>query len=70
MLSRTAGNLYWIGRYLERADFTARLIEATQRLAALPSSYGGASNAWESALAAACQTDGFAATGLALTSMR
>ncbi|WP_017669417.1 alpha-E domain-containing protein [Sandarakinorhabdus sp. AAP62] len=66
MLSRTAGNLYWMGRYLERADFSARLIEATQRLAALPSSYGGASNAWESALAAACQTDGFAATGLAV----
>ncbi len=66
MLSRTAGNLYWMGRYLERADFSARLIEATQRLAALPSSYGGASNAWETALAAACQLDNFAATGLAL----
>lgn len=64
MLSRTAGNLYWMGRYLERADFTSRLIEATQRLAALPSSYGGASNAWDSALAAACQIDNFAATGL------
>ncbi len=70
MLSRTAGNLYWIGRYLERADFTARLIEATQRLAALPSSYGGASNAWESALAAACQTDGFAPPALPSTNMR
>jgi uncharacterized alpha-E superfamily protein len=66
MLSRTAGNLYWMGRYLERADFSARLIEATQRLAALPSSYGGASNAWETALAAACQLDNFAATGLPL----
>jgi uncharacterized alpha-E superfamily protein len=65
MLSRTAGNLYWLGRNLERADFSARLIEATQRLAALPSTYGGTSNAWESALAAACQIDGFAATGLA-----
>lgn len=66
MLSRTAGNLYWMSRYLERADFSARLIEATQRLAALPSSYGGASNAWETALAAACQLDNFAATGLPL----
>ena len=56
MLSRTASNLYWMGRYLERADFTARLIEATQRLAALPSSYGGAGNAWESALAATWMT--------------
>lgn len=67
MLSRTASNLYWMGRYLERADFTARLIEATQRLAAFPSSYGGATNAWESALAASWQTHNFADTGLPVT---
>ncbi|OYU15553.1 MAG: hypothetical protein CFE37_05410 [Alphaproteobacteria bacterium PA4] len=66
MLSRTAANLYWMGRYLERADFTARLIEATQRLAALPSSYGGAGNAWESALAATWMTQAYAARGLPL----
>ncbi len=64
MLSRTASNLYWMGRYLERADFTARLIEATQRLAALPSSYGGATNAWESALASTWMTQSFAERGL------
>lgn len=66
MLSRTASNLYWMGRYLERADFTARLIEATQRLAALPSSYGGAGNAWESALAATWMTQAHAARGIGL----
>ncbi len=66
MLSRTAGSLYWVGRYLERADFTARLIEATQRLAALPSSYGGASNAWESALAATWMTAAHKERGLGL----
>ena len=27
MLARTAANLYWIGRYMERAQFTTRLIE-------------------------------------------
>ena len=32
MLSRTAASLYWLGRYVERAEFTARLIEATMRL--------------------------------------
>jgi uncharacterized alpha-E superfamily protein len=66
VLSRTASNLYWMGRYLERADFTARLIEATQRLAALPSSYGGASNAWQSALAATWMTHAHAERGLAV----
>ena len=66
MLSRTASNLYWMGRYLERADFTARLIEATQRLAALPSSYGGAGNAWESALAATWMTSSHAKRGIGL----
>lgn len=53
MLSRAAGNLYWTGRYVERADFLSRLIDATLRLAALPSSYGGDVSAWGGALAAA-----------------
>jgi len=64
MLSRTASNLYWMGRYLERADYTARLIEATQRLAALPSVYGGSTNAWDSALAASWMTHAFSDRGL------
>ena len=33
MLSSTAKNVYWMGRYLQRAKSTARLIEATQRMA-------------------------------------
>ena len=53
MLSRTAGALFWTGRYVERADFVSRLIDATVRLAALPSSYGGDVAAWSGALAAA-----------------
>ncbi|MBS0550619.1 MAG: alpha-E domain-containing protein [Proteobacteria bacterium] len=32
MLSSTAKNLYWMGRYLQRAKTTARLIEASQRM--------------------------------------
>jgi uncharacterized alpha-E superfamily protein len=64
MLSSTAGNLYWVGRYIERADFLSRLIEATLRLASLPQSYGGATNAWESALEAAWMTEAHAARGL------
>ncbi len=51
MLSRTAANLYWIGRYMERAEFTTRLIEATLRLSSLSYGADAASAAWESALA-------------------
>ena len=36
MLSRTADNLYWIGRYVERAENTARLLSGTQRLSLMP----------------------------------
>lgn len=41
MLSRTADNLYWLARYMERADFLSRAIEASRRLASLPKTYGG-----------------------------
>ena len=53
MLSRTADNLFWLARYMERADYVARIVEATQRLSALPTAYGGAGTEWESALASA-----------------
>ena len=33
MLSRTADSLYWLARYVERADFLARILDATLRLA-------------------------------------
>ena len=53
MLSRTADNLYWLSRYTERADFVARILDATLRLAVLPSSYGGERNEWEGAVSVA-----------------
>ncbi len=54
MLSRTADNLFWLSRYVERADFVARILDAAHRLASLPTSYGGGeTNEWESALASA-----------------
>src|SRR5215212_2553638 len=53
MLSRTADNLYWMARYVERAEYLARILETTQRLATLPVAYSGSSNEWESALATA-----------------
>src|SRR6201999_26874 len=50
MLSRTAENLYWLARYVERAEYLARAIEATLRATALPDAYVGKTNEWESAL--------------------
>ena len=35
MLARTADNLYWLARYVERAEFLARILEVTRRLTTL-----------------------------------
>ncbi len=66
MLSRTASALYWLGRYIERADFIARLVEATVRLDALSARPAGEA-AWKSALAVSYTDDAFALTGNPLT---
>ncbi|HEV7874486.1 MAG TPA: alpha-E domain-containing protein, partial [Enterovirga sp.] len=49
MLSRTADSLYWLSRYVERADFGARILEAALRMSSLPQSYVGDHSEWESA---------------------
>lgn len=36
MLSRTASDLYWLSRYLERAENTARMLEASHSIAMMP----------------------------------
>jgi len=59
MLSRTADNIYWLARYVERAEYLARILEATQRLTALPLAYTGSTNEWESAVATAGCTAAF-----------
>ena len=66
MLSRTASSLYWLGRYTERADFIARLIEATVRLDALSARPAG-DDAWRSALIVTYNEDAFAETGESFT---
>jgi len=62
MLSRTASSLYWLGRYVERADFIARLVEATVRLDVLSPTPAG-EIAWASALAVIDAQEAFEASG-------
>ncbi|MBV1701007.1 MAG: alpha-E domain-containing protein [Hyphomicrobiales bacterium] len=59
MLSRTANNLFWLARYMERADNLARVIDVASRLASLPSAFAGKSNEWEGAVASASCRDEF-----------
>ena len=59
MLSRTADNMYWLARYVERAEYLARILEATQRLSAVPTTGSAATNEWESAVATAGCAAGF-----------
>tara|TARA_Y100000814_G_scaffold256843_1_gene205726 strand:- start:156 stop:1109 length:954 start_codon:yes stop_codon:yes gene_type:complete len=51
MLSRTAENLFWIARYIERAESMSRLIEMGSRMAMLPTFAGR--EEWRSILIAA-----------------
>lgn len=59
MLSRTADSLYWTGRYVERADYLARILDAASRLSALPASGETANDPWRSALQSSGVADRF-----------
>lgn len=61
MLSRTAANLFWIGRYLERAETAARLLDVGARITLLPNTTEGYQNEWESLLRATGTGGDFAA---------
>jgi len=50
MLSRTAENLFWSARYIERADSLARLLEVGYRISLIPNTKSGYLNEWESIL--------------------
>ena len=57
MLSRTADNLFWLARYMERAENMARILEAGYRLAAMGIDVGAGDTEWHSTIVAAgCET--------------
>ncbi len=63
MLSRHAESLFWTGRYLERAESTARLLDVTYH-SLLETAPGEEAQAWQSVLSAVLRLDrGFAETG-------
>jgi uncharacterized alpha-E superfamily protein len=61
MLSRTASNLFWMGRHLERAETAARLLDVGQRITLMPNTDEGYQNEWNSLLRASGTADAFAA---------
>lgn len=50
MLSRTADHLYWMARYIERAENVARVLDVTYHMSLLPSEPGHELALWETVL--------------------
>jgi uncharacterized alpha-E superfamily protein len=62
MLGRTANDLFWLSRYLERAENMARLIEVGYRIALLPREGEGYNEEWRSTLQSAGCEAGYLAS--------
>ncbi len=58
MLARTANNLFWLARYLERADYLARLLQVAGHMSAVRVD-SQPNNEWESAIVAAGCHEGY-----------
>lgn len=50
MLSRTADHLYWMARYIERAENTARMLDVNVQTSLLPQSAQAAEQGWRAML--------------------
>ncbi len=50
MLSRTADHLYWMARYMERAENIARILDVNHRMSLMPQSEVQAEQAWGATL--------------------
>ena len=46
MLGRTASSLFWMARYMERAENIARLMQVGHRISLTPDSTGGYREVW------------------------
>ena len=61
MLGRTANDLFWMSRYIERAENIARLLEVGYRIALLPREGHGQDEEWRSTLRSAGCDKGYLA---------
>jgi uncharacterized alpha-E superfamily protein len=59
MLGRTANDLFWMSRYIERAENMARLLEVGYRIALLPGQSHGHDEEWRSTLRSAGCEQGY-----------
>ena len=50
MLSRTADHLFWMSRYTERAENTARMLNVSYETSLLPQSSATVQSGWEGLL--------------------
>ena len=60
MLSRTADHLFWMARYMERAENTARLLDVNYQTSLLPQSHETAMAGWIGLLSISELTEDFA----------
>ncbi len=61
MLSRTADHLFWMSRYIERAENLARLLDVTYQMSLVPQSEEAANQSWNAIIALNSLEEAFAA---------
>lgn len=61
MLGRTANDLFWLSRYVERAENIARLVEVNYRIGLMPHDGAGKYDEWRSALVSSGNEEGYRA---------
>jgi uncharacterized alpha-E superfamily protein len=60
MLSRTADHLFWMSRYIERAENLARLLDVTWQMSLVPQSEEAANQSWNAIIALNSLDEAFA----------
>jgi uncharacterized alpha-E superfamily protein len=67
MLSRTADNLFWMSRYIERAENTARMLDVNLQMSLLPQDAQALENSWCAVLRISELQSGYDAMHAAVT---